>query len=291
MIGKGQCRSLLIVLALAGCGEPPQEDPDVVVYVNNDPVRQTDLEVAIERTLGEQGALVADKATRDKVLESLVASRAIAGMMEAELTEKEKQALDAEVSAWRDERLVKRYLSERVNPQPVTTAMVEKYYREHPEEFGGGKRLHFEQLQVQIAGNDRLRDKAIALLSDAAKTDDWQALSATGRSDGLPVEYQKGQAGEGLTEPPLQARLRNLKPGEASALSFAGNAVSVVRLLGEENLSPRPLLEVSDDIRMRLAPLQLRRAVREVTERAVRESDIRYPGGHSAGASAETGAQ
>lgn len=270
------CLSTLVG-GLAACGDKPAEHEDLVLaYVNDRPVYQHQVDIAFERTLGPQGALLADDSTWDKVLESVVATRVLADLAAAQLSDGEHRELEARVQAWREEKLVRQYLADRVTPTPVTSAMVEDYYRRHPEQFGGGERLHYEQLSVAVAGDESLRDRAIAFLGEAADVTDWQALAQQARRGDLPATYQRGDVGQGVGEPALRARLQPMTEGQTSALAFSGGEASMLRLVRRETLAPRPLMEVSDDIRMRLAPVQLRKAVREVMDDAMQDANVRY---------------
>lgn len=171
------------VLLVVGCSESAPEH-QVLVTVNGVPVYDYELALARERTLGEQGMLLADASTDRKVLESLVAGRAMALLAEQGMSEQERTALAHQVAAWREEQLVKRYLSEHVVPVPVPQHRVNEYYQRHPELFGGGTRYRYEQLSVATGQDTALRDKAVRWLGQAVGENDWQALTDAGRTAG-----------------------------------------------------------------------------------------------------------
>ncbi|KAF0810010.1 hypothetical protein A167_01311 [Alcanivorax sp. S71-1-4] len=262
-------------LLLAGCSEPAPEH-EVLATVNGAPVYDYELSLARERTLGEQGMLLADASTDRKVLESLVAGRAMALLAEQDMSEQERTALAHQVAAWREEQLVKRYLSEHVVPVPVPQHSVNEYYQRHPELFGGGTRYRYEQLSVATGQDTALRDKAVRWLGQTVGQNDWQALANTGRAEGLPVNFRQGTAAESLGSETLRARLKAMQPGEVSAVSLEAGEASLLKLVVVEMVPPRPLSEVSDDIRLRLAPMQLRQGIREVMDQATAQADIQY---------------
>jgi len=282
-------RGLVIVfiagLTLNGCGDSEVETGEkagladsktVVAYVNGKPVHEIDVDLAFDRTLGSQAAVFADENAWNKVLESVVSSRVIAGLAEQEMNDLERQELNARANAWRDEQLVKRYLSDKVNPEPVTSSMVEDYYNRHPELFGGSERWHYESLGIAIRGDESHRDRALSFLGNASEKEDWKELASEARNDQLQVIYQRSEVAQGLGKPALQARLKSLQPGKTSALSIEDGNANVVRLLRHEMLPPKPLHEVSDEIRMRLAPVKLRKAIRKVMEETIQDADIQY---------------
>lgn len=262
-------------LLLVGCSEPAPEH-QVLATVNGVPVYDYELALARERTLGEQGMLLADASTDRKVLESLVAGRAMALLAEQDMSEQARAALAHEVAAWREEQLVKRYLSEHVVPVPVPQHRVNEYYLRHPELFGGGTRYRYEQLSVVTGQDTALRDKAVRWLGQAAGESDWQALADTGRRVGLPVNFRQGTTAESLGSETLRARLKAMQPGEIGAVSLEAGEASLLKLVAVEMVPPRPLSDVSDDIRLRLAPMQLRQGIREVMEQAIAQADIQY---------------
>ncbi len=263
------------VLLVVGCSEPAPEH-QVLATVNGVPVYDYELALARERTLGEQGMLLADASTDRKVLESLVAGRAMALLAEHGMSEQEHTALAHQVAAWREEQLIKRYLSEHVVPVPVPQHRVNEYYERHPELFGGGTRYRYEQLSVATGQDTALRDKAVRWLGQAVEENDWQALTDAGRTAGLPVNFRQGTAAESLGSETLRARLKAMQPGEVSAVSLEAGEASLLKLVAVETVPPRPLSDVSDDIRLRLAPMQLRQGIREVMDQATAQADIQY---------------
>ena len=192
------------------------------------------------------------------------------------MSAEEKRAFEHRVASWRAEQLVKRWLKANIEPESVSEARVKEYYEKHPQRFGGGERKRYEILQVVSADDPDLRDRAIDLLARARKTDDWARFAREHSSAELPVDLRRGRSGPELENEQLRKRLERLEKGEVSSVSTAGGRVSVVRVTAEEQLAPRPLAEVRADIRRRLAPTQLRSAVKEVMDRAMTDAKVDY---------------
>lgn len=266
---------VLAAFALAACDREP--DREVLARVNGEPVYAADVNAARERIFGEDGLLEepGEDSVRGELLESVIASRLLARRAEARMSEAELRRLDAQTRAWREEQLLLRHLRESVTPRPVTRQMVRDYYRDNPEAFGAGARYQYEALHL-TTDDETLRDRAIEALADAAGEDDWAALAERLRAAGIPLDHRQGRARREITDETLLARLRSLEPGESDGLRVEGNTLSRVRLLDVEQAPARPLQEVSEEIRMRLAPLQLRQAVREVMDEALEDAEIEY---------------
>ena len=288
----------LIGLLLLACNEkandPPQQaearkpqlpaaeavqlegDDVVVARVNGSPITQYDLEQTIQSSLGNQTAASLTPEQRRKVLESLVASRAIAQAQEARLSPEELAALEKKTKAYREQLLVKHYLAAETNVAPVTQEMVVDYYERHPERFGARSISIYEMISSRDSLDAALRDRLIKDLEPAAANDDWQQWVKALQEQGYPLLYQKGQ----VTEKALDLRLRQLMAplhkGEASNLSFINGKLYLVRITEDRHTAPRPLADVSAEIRKALVPVQLKKAVKQASEQVLAKSEVIY---------------
>lgn len=267
----------LALLAVVGCGKQEEVSVDpLLARVDGSDVYQSDMDAAWSRTFSDVDALYADDAMEERLLKSLVASRVMARKAEATMSAEQMQEFDAVVKAWREEQLVKRYLAEHVTPQPVSNEMVESYYNKHPEMFGGGERRLYEVLSVQGTSNETTRDKAVALLGKAAEQKDWQHYARENSSADFIVHYARARADSNTNDKALLAKLKTLSAGNTSAMSLAGGEATVLRVNAVEVIAPRPLIEVRDDIRRRLAPVNLKAAVKEAMDTALIGADVEY---------------
>jgi len=287
---------LLLALSLLACTEstnmdeqtppaPPEpatpmivlEGDDVVLArVAGDPITRYELEQTIRSTLGPTAADRLDDAGRQKVLESLVASRAIARVREAEMTAEEIAAVDKKTQSYREQLLVKQYLATHVSPQPVTGEMVRDYYKAHPEQFGS---RHFRKYEM-ITGQPKLksaeRDNLIALLGQAGANTDWQNWVTELKEKGYPVLFRQGLVTDKVLHPRLEKLMKDLKTGESSNLVFIKGTPYVVRIVEDKKLPPKPLEQVSDQIRKALVPVQLKKSVKLASEQVLAQTEVVY---------------
>lgn len=267
----------LSVLMLAGCGKQEETPVDpVLARVDGVAILQSDMDAAWSRTFSDVDALYADEAMEERLLKSLVASRVMARKAEVEMSDAQKQELDAAVSAWREEQLVKRYLAEHVTAQPVSAEMVDAYYQKHPEMFGGGERRLYEVLTVQGTQDEATRDMAVAALGKASEITDWQAYARAQSTANFIVSYARARADANTQDKSLLAKLKALSAGQTSAMSLAGGVATIIRVNAVETVAPKPLVEVRDDIRRRLAPVKLKAAVKEAMDAALAGVDVEY---------------
>ena len=208
-----KCASAALALAvlLAGCNddskqalnEVPVEPSATLVTVDKTPITRAQLELTIERTLGESAPLYANEEVERKILESLVSSRAMALLAERELDASEREQLDLKAQAYREELLVRNYLEKHANPEPVTNEQVADYYNRHQDEFGGGVEKSFEIIASDQDLEPAQRTELITLLSGPqVQGKDWQKLVADWRQGGKPAEpFKAGTARAAAAQP------------------------------------------------------------------------------------------
>ena len=282
---------LLLSAVLMACGEKPagesskkdssqpvtlEGDNVVLVRVNGSEITRYDLEQTIRSTLGRYSESRLDRAARRKVLESMVASRAIAQAQETELSEKDRSAIDKKVQAYREELLVMQYLSRHAPPQPVTQEMVREYYESHPEQFGRKTIRTYEMITSNRSLKGGERDRLLAVLRDAAQKKEWKGWVTALERQGYPVAFRQGQITEKILHPQLQLLMESLRKGETSNLVFVKGSPYVVRIVKEEKIPPRPLSEVSGQIRKSLVPVQLKKAVKQAAAEVLKTAEVVY---------------
>ncbi len=251
-------------------------DDIILARVNGEPITLYDLEQTIRSTLGASTAGRLDEAGRQKVLESLVASRAIARAQEAQMTAEELAAIDKRTRAYREQLLVKQYLVKQVSPQPVTSEMVREYYRAHPERFGARTIRAYEMLAGRRKLTAAERDSLIQALKAAAEKNDWQQWVKKLKEQSYPIEYRRGRVAEKILHPRLQQLMQPLKKGQVSQLTFIEGTVYTVRIVDERQIAPRPLNEVSAEIRKALVPVQLKKSVKLASQQVLQTADVVY---------------
>ncbi|MBB4822186.1 peptidyl-prolyl cis-trans isomerase [Pseudomonas sp. TUM22785] len=276
---------LLAALLLAGCrdddgaealAQVPVEPSATLVTVDESPITRAQLELTVERTLGESAPLFANDEVERKILDSLVASRAMALLAERELDAGERAQLDLKAQAYREELLVRHYLEQHATPEPVTSEQVADYYQRHPEEFGGGVEKSFEIITSDQELDETQRAELIALLSGAeVQGNDWQKRVAAWRAAGKPLEYRSNRIKPELLEQPLRSLVEPTQAGSIAPLYVDGQML-LVRVTAEERLPARPLSEVSGEIREKLAPQALKQAVKSLSEEATRQVKVQY---------------
>ena len=287
----------LLLLVLSACGQRSEQnavqdvqgtvapaarlpgEDDILVRVEGEPITAYDLQQAMRAMLGPQQTALLDAKGRHKVLESLVLSRLMAIRAESELDAPQRRAIETATRAHREQLLVARYLKQHAAPVPVSDDKVKAYYDAHPEAFGGGRVRRYEVLMQVGTASGGQRDETLKLLRAAAANSDWQN---TAQASGGNIAFRGGEVNATLLQPQLMALLEPLKVGEVSALTYLQGRAYIARISGEQQHEARPLTEVRAQIRRALAPLQLKKAVQQVSEELLKSARVDYVSGAAA---------
>ncbi len=272
---------LASLLMLSACGEEPQQKgaqsgtettPQILAHVNDSPITSDEFEVARSRFNAPDFML--DAKFDQTLLQSLVNSRAMALLVQEEMDAEAMKMVELKAAAYREELLVKAYLKRHATPSPVTQERVENYYREHPEEFSGGSRKEFEYFSsTRSELGEEERRRILGLLSAAKGAPNWEVVLES--EAGLPLAYRRAKARVEVLEEPLKTLVAATPPGEVSSV-HVGEKLLLVRVISEQQLTARPLSEVAGEIRQRLAPMQLRKAIKEVSREALGQVSVKY---------------
>lgn len=252
----------------------------VLASVNEHEITELDLELAIERTLGNSGLVQVDNQARKKVLESLVMSKSLALTKQGELSAEELTSIERQVMAYRDELLAKKYLLENINAAPVSEDMVKAYYTENPHMFGAQIQKSYELIQAKDNVANAERSAIVAALNTAKQEQDWQGFVKNLQAKKLTVEYSQGAMTQGTMAAEFERVLKPLKKGESSSVFFMRKLPAIVRVTSVITQAAKPLADVSHDIRKQLAPVQLKKAIRSSADDVMKTMAIEYKQSH-----------
>lgn len=263
---------VLAALALMGCSKDQDAQTDipqavVLAKVNGEAITEEDLAFSLERTFNQMDMLSFTDELRQKVLDSLIASRAMKQLAIKELSADQIERIENLTRAYQEELYVKEYLQAHVSPTPVTPEMVKKYYDEHPEEFGSTDIREYEVLIAPANISDAMRDDLLQEVSAIRQVSDWSA-SAGKWGEQWGLQHQKGRSQKGLLNKILDQQINSLAKNDTSNAFYIDGQLHLVRVTNLVKTPPKSLAEVSGDIRQRLAPLMLREAVKQASDDA-----------------------
>lgn len=251
-------------------------DDEVLAEVGGSLVTRYDVERTIAETLNEAAIRQLDEDGRRRALESIVATRAIARVREAELDGAAREAFERKISRYRDQLLVRDYLDVHAPPAPVTQEMIREYYEDHPDRFVGGTERSYEMVFSTRSLTAPERERLVRGLRSPDQHPDWRAWAATLGAQELPVSHRRGDASSSALHARVRQALEPLRVGQVSPVVFVEGRAFLLRITGEEQRPRRPLAEVREQIRRRLGPGQLRESVREVRTTVLRDAEVVY---------------
>lgn len=280
---------LLVALLASGCGKQdsadnaahsvqPQVDDPVLARVGESEIRQSQLDILIGRLDATQyTGINAD--LEQKMVQSLVRARALAIAAEQSMSGDEKLKLEARVQAFRDELLAQHYLQNHVVAQPVTADQVKQYYESNQDEYTTPGRVRYQYLTTIAAEKlgEGKRQQLVTALAGAKSQSDWKAYASSLKGRGLPVEYKEAELRPQLIAESLRSHVRALEAGQVSSLIYGPELVTV-KLVSREPDQVQPMHEVSAEIRKKLAPIQLKRALSDSAKRILQEFDVEILG-------------
>ncbi|MCP4322439.1 MAG: hypothetical protein GY951_12710 [Psychromonas sp.] len=250
-----------------------QDDSATLASVNNSAITEYQLDSAINRTLGDSAALYGDQKFQQKMLQSLIVSRSMSLLAEKQLDEQALMSLDEKVRSYREELLVKNYLQSNTQVEPVSVEQIKAYYDKYPAQFGAETVKEFEL--IASTGKLSSADKVQLLkkLESANSKKDWQAWSNSLSTESSLVSYKKAKTKLSILSAPIQKLLKDTAVGETSEVHY-GEQLLIARVISEEQLPAKPLSQVSIEIRKKLAPVNMKKAVKQASELAKKQVNI-----------------
>lgn len=272
---------LFLIIALVSCKESDNgselklDASKVLATVNGEAVTQNDIDFAVERMFSNADQLIVDDEVQTKVLQSLLASKAMKQVMEKELSAEELTTIQKKTDAYREELFVKEYLVNKATPMPVNTQMVEEYYQNNLTEFGGGQSKEFEMLKTTSKPTESQRDAILANIEQIKQNSNWADYAQSNSSD-LGLVYFRSKMQPGLLEPQLENALNVLELNKTSDVVFVKGVPHLLKVTAIDTLPAKPLSTVSASIRKKLAAVQLKKAVKSASDAVLDNAVIEY---------------
>ena len=262
------------VVAEAPATSAPQEQ--VLAKVNGEAITDLQLELAMERSFsGNATALVDGPELRQKMLQSLVVSRAMKQLGEKSLDAETKLKLHNQAQAYEEELYVREYLKEHIQPKPVTHELVAEYYQKHPELYGAQSIREYQLLATPEQLLEQKRDDFLAQVAAIRATPAWPSAAAKWQQE-FDLQLVRGRSSDQQLPDELAQALAKLGKDATSDLLNVNGRYYLLRVTSLIQTPAKPLAEVSGEIRQTLAPLALRDAVREASEQAKAQAKIEW---------------
>jgi peptidyl-prolyl cis-trans isomerase C len=248
--------ALAAVLALAAaCAEPVP--PDAVARVGESWISTDGFEIYLERTAGEDAA----------DLSSEVLSKLLDRYLEEEMLA--RLAVERGVAKTGDphRRAIDRLLRAEPIPEP-SEEEVERYYREHREDYKRAERVRLRQILVEDRETMERALEELRSGEDFGEVARRYSRDSTGETGGVQGELTRDEL------PPMFAdTIFKLEPGEISDIVEAEYGFHLFQVMERLPAEVLPLDQVAEEIRRRLRE----QSADQRLDHLVREARNRYP--------------
>jgi hypothetical protein len=276
---------IFIVAPLIACSPPndetttePEKETDsgnslVLARVEGKAITEADLHRALERNFSDSTLLLSDEGLRSNLLKSVMASKAMGIVSTKELSVKTLDEIKQKVKSYEEELLVKEYLLLHAIPEPVSNQMVSDYYYNNLSQFGAEKIKLIELVKTNVHPSVEQRDEFLAQLTTIKNNANWAQYTKDNNKN-IGLRYQKIKLQRGLLDKATEAAANKLNAGEVSNVVFIEGVPTIIRLLEVQTIVAKPLAEVSAEIRRKLAPIQIKKAVKKASEKALNDVQV-----------------
>lgn len=247
----------------------------VLAEVNGTAITQLDLDLMVEKLMGENAKSVISASAKDRVLQSLAASEAMRIKLAKELSADEIKTLQAKARAYETELYVKEFLTRYSKPETVTSSMVKEYYQANLDQFRPPAITQYEMLVsgtvMEAEALDEFK-KDLAALPSSASLKSLSNKSYAGNS----LRFVVAESKENLLSNKQAAVLAATSVGSITTPVVTTTQTAAFKILAREKQAPAPLDQVGDDIRRKLAPMQVKKAVKLATDNALSDANVIY---------------
>jgi hypothetical protein len=256
----------VFIAAITGCSSEKQkletsQDSNVVAVVGGINVTSADLHTASLRSLKKDYDELSVE-LQSRLLESVISTIAMAHIAETQAQPAEQVLIENSVAAYRAELWVKEYLKENAIPQPVSNSQIEEYYATHPEYFGGGDVIEYTHVRCKYNESISVKQCTKVLAEDDVQlwlkaAEQYPAVTVVNTSLNTLLENSA-----------LSQLLISTQEQNFSGFKNTSSELNRIYIIQKRKLMPKPLVIVQKEIRERLAPLQLKKAIKEASEHA-----------------------
>lgn len=263
----------LLLLACSSSEESVvnNEEKSIAATVNGHPIFHMDINFFMDKKIDTPFNVKNERSIKKEVLNSLIAMNAMMQKIKAELPKEEVDQLSMAVSMYEREIFARAYLEKYAVPDPVSNDEVADYYQSNLEKFGRSERKEFEVIALLNTATESDRDSFIEASQRIKQLSDWGSLAD---DEKFKVSYKKATYHSGLYAENIEMILNKLQVEESSNILLIDNIPTLFRVTKIDVIPARPLHEVSNDIRQQLAPVNLKKAIKQASKDVVSQANV-----------------
>lgn len=251
----------------------------LLAEVNGVSIYEQSLENFLLDLFGEYQLSSLDQQGREKALQSLVASQALADLSAKNLDKQQLSLIESKTERYRENLLINAYVKATVVSEVFTHKMVVDYYNSHLERFGQKKVRLYELISTKTVLPAGIRDDLLSKINqylNVTQAINLKEVSQRLNKHNYQLQYHKGVLGETILQQKVRDFIAAQKLNHVSNVNFIDGKAYVVNVYAEKVLPAKTLNEVAGSIRKNLAMIQLKRAVKGLSETAIKQAVVVY---------------
>jgi hypothetical protein len=257
----------------------PAETPAAVTspiaaVVNGEVIMESELEQLALDMFGEYQASFMDEVARQRLLDSMVSTVALAQKSFTELSAEERAKIENKTKRYRENLLVSQYVRSNVTPSPVTEAMIQEHYNKNLPLYGASSIRKYQLVTTRQALAVDQRTAFLRQLAEMKSETSLQRIHEKFKSSGFQTSYQSGVAEPGLLSKKLQQIIASQTADKLSDVHFIDDIPYLVLVDEVLQKKAKPLSQVRNDIRKTLAMAQLKEAVKSLSESVRKQAAV-----------------
>ncbi len=260
----------------SGQTQAPQQPfaANVAAEVNGEVILESEIDQIALDMFGEYQASALDEQSRQRLLDSMVSSLALAQKALAELPRAERAVIENKTRRYRENLLISEYVRLHMTPQPVTESMIQDYYQRNQELFGATELRSYRLITTSQPLSVDQRNAFLKRVAELKSESSLQDIHRKLRASGYQTSYQTGVAEPGLMSKKLQRVIDRQAPGKRSDVHYIDNKPYLVMVDEVRRKKAKPLSQARAGIRKTLAMSQLKEAVKSLSTMAKQEASV-----------------
>lgn len=263
------------IFILAGCSG--QQD-DVVARIGDIEITASEFQDHLTVLMKPQQINELSTVARSNILKSLLLGRVMQQRSYAKMSEQERNDLDKKVRAYRDKMLVNYYLQKKTNIDPVSEKMAHDYYLNNLEKYGKSINKKYMLVTTQSRVTEKQRSEIIARYHKLKDTDDIEKVYMDLKSSSAQFSLSKHDLDKKTSITAVDKIVMNLSQDSISSLNWIKGRPVIVKVISENVQEAAPFSDVKTEIRKALAPIQVKAAIKDESEKIFKTLKVEYFG-------------
>lgn len=264
---------VVTLLLMSACSEKLETKEQKIASVDGEPVYAAELKVIEQRFLGKIPQNMLNDIIKEKMLDTLLRSKAMAMAIENDLSDEQQRILDAQVRVFRDDMLVRLYMEKYGDKADISSEQIKRFYHNNLQLFGGGSKKTIETVQLMNVESASQKSAVLAHLAALKDQQDWGGATERLREEGFQLKYNKQQVNPAVLQSPLKEGVVELTHYDDARLITNGG-IFLLRVLEEQSIPGKPLSEVSAEIEQILLRKSYRESVEKLSDSVMQNVQI-----------------